>query len=108
MTELDFRTSRLFRVLGNPLRYKILLHLAESPKSPSELTRLCRRSRPATSRDLHLLHWAGLVQYRTAGHGLLYFLKTEDAIALLHHGRAFIHRHDLPVPPAREAPAMTA
>lgn len=108
MTELDFRTARLFRVLGNPLRYKLLRELAAVPRSPSELARLCHRSRPAVSRDLHLLHWAGLVDYRTHGPGVLYRLKQEEVLALFLYGRDLIVRHGLPVPPLQEAPAMTA
>jgi DNA-binding transcriptional ArsR family regulator len=108
MTELDFRTARLFKVLGNPLRYKLLLELAREPRTPSELARLTRRCRPAVSRDLHLLHWAGIVHYRTCGHHVFYAVKHPEILRLLDTGRGFIHRFELPVPPASEAPPVPA
>lgn len=108
MTEEHFRTVRLFKVLGNPLRYKILCELLDGPHPPSHLARAVRRPRPAVSRALGLLHWAGLVHTRTVGHHVIYRVRRPEIAALLDDGRSFIRRFELPIPPQSEAPEMGA
>lgn len=108
MKEEDFRTARLFKVLGNPLRFKLLQELVRAPGTPSELARLAHRPRPDVSRALQLLQWAGCVEYRTRGHFVVYRLRRPEVAALLHHGRLFIRENEVPMLSRPEAPDLTA
>lgn len=96
MTEKAFRSARLFKVIGSPLRYKILVQLHQGPKTPGELAARCRRPLPAVSRALTQLGWAGLVSYKTVGRAPVYELKQTELVHLLDHGEFFVHRFELP------------
>jgi predicted transcriptional regulator len=96
MTENAFRTARLHKILGNPLRYRILCELIENPRTPSELARLTHRPIDAVSRNLTLLSLAGLVTYQTHGHCVVYSVKFEDLAAVLALAEAFTRAHNLP------------
>jgi DNA-binding transcriptional ArsR family regulator len=99
MTENTFRTIRLFKLVGNHLRFKILAELHLSPRSPGELALRTGRPLPAVSRALTLLNMAGLVSFHSSGHGVRYHLKHVEIAALLRHGELFIRRFELPAPP---------
>ena len=99
MTEASFRACRLYKVLGNPLRYKILQDLAGSPMTPTNLALRTHRSLSAVSRSLSLLHWPGLVWYQTCGHHIVYGLRHDDLAGFLADGEEFAERHHLQVPP---------
>ena len=100
MTERAFRTARLFKVLGNPLRYKILTALLDSPLTPSQLSHRTARRICDVSKALVLLHWAGLVCYRTVGHHVLYRVRHAEIAALLARGEALVDRCDALAGPA--------
>ncbi len=92
MKEAEFRTVRLHKTLGNPLRQKILRALAASPARPHELARRAKRPLPAVSRALGILAASDLVSYRTEGHGVLYFLKHVEILPLLRFAETFVRR----------------
>jgi DNA-binding transcriptional ArsR family regulator len=96
MTENEFRTARLLKVLANPLRYKILKALLVSSRSPSELAELACRPLPAVSRALTLLNLSDLVSYRSQGYGVRYFLKHDDVACVFRSAESFVRRRDGP------------
>jgi DNA-binding transcriptional ArsR family regulator len=105
MREDAFRSCRLFKALGNPLRYKILTELALSPRTPTELARLTSRPLPAVSRALSILHNAGLVHYKTQGHRVIYSIRQRDAADILLHGEAYVRNHGIEAhPPVETVP----
>jgi DNA-binding transcriptional ArsR family regulator len=99
MIEEQFRAVRLHKLLGNPLRVKILRALHEAPRTPTRLARLANRPLPAISRALGLLHANGLVGYRTVGSCILYHLRHPEVLAVLELAEAFVRRFNLPAPP---------
>ncbi len=72
------RTQRLpddvLDALGNPERRRLLVLLADGPKSVGELAATFTISRPAISRHLKVLETARLVQHRSVGTRNLYAL----------------------------------
>jgi len=92
MTEERFRAIRLFKILGNPLRSKILRELHQMPRTPTRLAQLVARPLPAVSRALGILHATGLVCYRTIGASVLYRLKSPEIIALLDLGETYVRQ----------------
>lgn len=105
MTETSFRTARLFKVLGNPLRYRILIELFRAPRTPGHLARLVHRPLPAVSRALTILHGVDLVAYRTVGPAPVYFPKHDEFLPYVLEGEGLVRRFALPEPTAPVAPA---
>lgn len=103
MIEEAFRATRLHKVLGNPLRTRILRALHEAPRTPTRLARLANRPLPAVSRALGILHADGLVDYRTVGTCVLYRLRHPEILALLDLAESFVRRFNLPEPPSQQA-----
>jgi DNA-binding transcriptional ArsR family regulator len=103
MIEERFRAIRLHKLLGNPLRVKILRALHEAPRTPTRLARLANRPLPAVSRALGILHADGLIDYRTVGPCVLYRLRHPEVLALLDLAEALILRFNLPGPPSQQA-----
>ena len=99
MIEERFRAIRLHKILGNPLRGKILRELHACPRTPTRLARLVNRPLPAISRALGILHVDGLIGYRSIGKYVLYHLRHPEVIALLELAEAFVRRFNLPTPP---------
>ena len=96
MTENAFRTARLLKILGNPLRYKIIAALRGGPLCSSEIAVHARRPLHAVSRALTHLGLAGLVCYRTAGRSVVYSLKHDDIRSVLDRVESFVRAHELP------------
>jgi DNA-binding transcriptional ArsR family regulator len=90
MKETDFRICRIFRALGNPLRYRILFRLAASPATPKTLAiELCR---PLTTVSNHLaiLRSLGLVRYQPHAPTCLYAHKYGALQELLGAGASIL------------------
>jgi DNA-binding transcriptional ArsR family regulator len=107
------RNGQGIELLADPTRRAIVallaLHVATMGMSASRIAKAIDRSRPATSRQLRLLHEAGLVRVRKDfidGRKVLYFLETRKLgqitawLAGTEVGRAF------PLPPAPEVPDL--
>lgn len=92
MTETAYRTARLFKILGNPLRYRILMALYRSPSTPAELSRIVCRPVYAVSRALGVLRLTDLVSYRTVGPAPRYFPKQEQLLTYILAGENFVQR----------------
>lgn len=105
MTETSFRSARLHKILGNPLRYRILLELFAGPRTPGQLASRVNRALDAVSRSLTILQLADLVSYRTVGRAPVYYPKHEELYAYLLGGEEFVRRFELPADPDRELPA---
>jgi DNA-binding transcriptional ArsR family regulator len=83
MLEDPYRSTRVLKALGNPLRYRILCRLAEGPATPSELSLELRRPLFVISRNLAVLRHLDLVWYHAHPPHLLYEAKYEAVRPLL-------------------------
>jgi DNA-binding transcriptional ArsR family regulator len=68
----DFDAEAALRALADPRRRQLLELAWDRERSPSELARSCRLSRPATSQHLRMLREAGLVTVRLEGNRRFY------------------------------------
>jgi len=66
--------ARRFRVLGEPMRIKLLDHLRERPATVGELQTATSSSQQNVSKHLGVLHDAGLLRRRKDGNFVLYEL----------------------------------
>jgi DNA-binding transcriptional ArsR family regulator len=71
-----------FRVIGEPLRIKLLDRLRAGEASVGELTDALGASQQNVSRHLNVLHAAGLVQRRKRGTRVLYAIGDRSVFAL--------------------------
>lgn len=78
---LDLIAAR-FRLLGEPLRLKLLAALAAGERSVGELVTLTGASQPNVSKHLGALSAGGLVQRRKAGTTIYYSLADKSVLAL--------------------------
>jgi DNA-binding transcriptional ArsR family regulator len=77
--ELYYRSSRIFRVLGNPTAYQIVRLLGTGSKSPTEIAQSLQLSVPTISESLRNLRQLDLVRYENHRAGKLYAVK-DDAL----------------------------
>ena len=76
MEEGRYRESRLCRLLGNPVLYRITVLLAEhGPLTPSKLAKITGRSIQTVSTHLAKLRVADVVRYETEWKHVSYRLK---------------------------------
>ena len=76
MDETKYRSSRLCRLLGNPVILEIVLMLDEGgPLTPSRIAKFAGRSVQTVSRHLAKLRSASVVRNDSAGREVLYRLK---------------------------------
>jgi DNA-binding transcriptional ArsR family regulator len=74
--EINYRQSRLCRLLGNPVAFTVVSLLADSKEmSTGEIARAIGRSVPRISNILGALRLAELVRYETEGRHARYRLK---------------------------------
>jgi len=79
MDEVEYRESRLCRLLGNPVVYQLVVLLDHGgPTTPSQLAKLAGRSVQTVSGHLAKLRAADIVRYDSVGKEVRYWLK--------HHG----------------------
>jgi DNA-binding transcriptional ArsR family regulator len=75
MRETEFRAAVLLENLGEPIRFQILRHLEDSPKTVTDLARLTKRQRATVCHHLATLRHLHLVRYRNRGRFTFYELK---------------------------------
>jgi DNA-binding transcriptional ArsR family regulator len=76
MDETKYRSSRLCRLLGNPVVFQIVLLLDQAgAATPSRLAKYSGRSVQTVSGHLAKLRSADVVRYSTAGRQVRYWLK---------------------------------
>jgi DNA-binding transcriptional ArsR family regulator len=74
--------SARFRVLGEPLRLRLLQALQDGEKTVSELVRIVHASQPNVSKHLRLMQEAGVVGRRPEGNLVHYFIADPTVISL--------------------------
>ncbi len=75
MNELAYRSSRILRALGNPLRYRILAALARFPATPGQLALQLNRPLFVISHHLALLRALDLVWFHPVDRAPVYSVK---------------------------------
>ncbi len=83
------RAAKLARLLGNPVRLRILLALREGPKCVTELMRETGRTQANVSQHLMVLRAAGIVAFEREGMRSVYRLRSQRMEALLDKLLAF-------------------
>jgi DNA-binding transcriptional ArsR family regulator len=85
-TPLDPRALELvaarFRLLGDPMRLRILQALRSSPRSVGELTNLVDSTQPNVSKHLKIMQDAGVLERRPRGNFALYAIADATVFAL--------------------------
>jgi len=71
-----------FRVIGDPMRIKLLDQLREGEASVGELTAVLGATQQNVSRHLGVLHAAGIVSRRKDGTRVLYAIADDTVFAL--------------------------
>lgn len=78
---VDLLASR-FRVLGEPLRIRILQELQDGEKNVSELVEAVGSTQPNVSKHLRILQEAGMVDRRQEGNQVYCFIADPSVFAL--------------------------
>jgi DNA-binding transcriptional ArsR family regulator len=90
MNETDYRASRIFRALGNPLRYRLLLRLSMAPATPGALAAEFFRPLCTISRHLTILCDLDIVRFTPQSPTHLYSVKYDRLANLLAEGERFV------------------
>jgi len=75
MNETQFRAAVLLENLGEPIRFQIISHLQNGPRTVSELCRLTKRHPATVCQHLAVLRHLNAVRYRNCGRFTFYELK---------------------------------
>lgn len=82
-----------FRVLGEPMRLRILDELREGPKAVSAIAVELGTSQQNVSKHLGLLHGAGIVSRERVGNTIVYEIADQTVFDLCAHVCGGIERH---------------
>jgi DNA-binding transcriptional ArsR family regulator len=74
--------AQRFRVIGEPMRIKLLDHLREGPATVNELRDAVGASQQNVSKHLGVLHQAGIVSRSKEGTAVRYAIADETVFAL--------------------------
>ena len=74
--------AQRFRVIGEPMRIRLLERLRGGPRSVGELVEATGASQQNVSKHLGVLHQAGIVSRRKAGNQVLYAIADETVFSL--------------------------
>jgi DNA-binding transcriptional ArsR family regulator len=74
--------AQRFRVIGEPMRIRLLDHLREGESSVQELTDALGASQQNVSKHLGVLHGAGILTRRKDGNRVLYGIADASVFAL--------------------------
>lgn len=80
---LMVRVAERLRVLGQPVRLRLIELLTEGPSTPHELSDALGLSQQNVSKHLLSLHRAGVVSRRPDGGSVFYALTDPSAVAIL-------------------------
>lgn len=78
--------ARMFQILADPTRAKLLFALAQEELCVCDLATIVGRSRPAVSHQLRLLRDLRLVKYRRQGRMAYYYLADDHVRHLVEDG----------------------
>lgn len=82
-----------FRVMGEPMRIKLLDHMLEGPATVRELTDAAGSTQPNVSKHLGVLHAAGIVSREKDGNFVRYSIADESVFALCETVCGGLQRH---------------
>jgi len=80
--ELIDLVAERFRVLGDPIRIRLLQELEPGEKNVSSLVTAVGSTQPNVSRHLRILQEAGIVGRRHEGNNVYYFLADREVFGL--------------------------
>jgi DNA-binding transcriptional ArsR family regulator len=90
--ELYYRSSRIFKVLGNPTAYQIIRALVKGKKKPSDIAQVLKLSLPTISVALRHLRQLDLVRYENLKEGKIYFIKDETIVSVMDRVELLVKR----------------
>jgi DNA-binding transcriptional ArsR family regulator len=74
--------ARRFRVIGEPMRIKLLDQLRDGERSVGDLVEVLGATQQNVSKHLGVLHQAGIVSRRKDGNRVIYAIADESVFAL--------------------------
>jgi DNA-binding transcriptional ArsR family regulator len=83
VAELLVRVAERLRVLGQPVRLRLIEQLTAGPSTPQELSEIIGTSQQNVSKHLLVLYRAGVVSRRPEGSNVYYSLADSSARAVL-------------------------
>ena len=83
MKEIEYRAAMLLESLGEPVRFQILRHLENGPKTVSDLAHLTHRQVTTVCHHLAVLRTLHIVRYRNRGRFTWYELKVREVGEIL-------------------------
>lgn len=93
--------AKYFRVLGDPIRLRILGLVAGEERSVGELAGLLGESQPKVSNHLACLRWCGFVTTRREHRTVYYRVADERVDAVIALGRALLYDNEVHVAACR-------
>jgi DNA-binding transcriptional ArsR family regulator len=91
--QLDLASARLFRVLGDPTRLRILALLLEEPRTVRELIDHLGCSRSRVSNHLACLRWCGFAEADRSGRTAIYSIRDPRVAAVIAAARQMATDH---------------
>jgi DNA-binding transcriptional ArsR family regulator len=84
------RIAGLFKMLGEPMRLRILQAVCHAPRTVGEIVDVAGSTQPNVSKHLALLAAAGILRRERNGQSVRYGVKNELALELCHLVRAHL------------------
>ncbi len=94
MDEKDYRLVKIFKALGNGIRFNILLELLNSSSYVQNLAEKFERSASSISSHLRVLRNLDLVQFKTEGNRVRYTTKRTQIIEKIMELRSEVRREE--------------
>jgi DNA-binding transcriptional ArsR family regulator len=91
--QLDLASARLFRVLGDPTRLRILELLLDGPRTVRELIDHLGSSRSRVSNHLACLRWCGFAEADRSGRTLVYSIRDRRVAGVIAAAREMATDH---------------
>ena len=92
MEEVSYRAARLLRVVGHPLRYRIVELLSHQHLTSLQIARALKRKQPTVSNSLSTLKKIDVVSYKRIDERLVYWLKVPEVTALIEWARKCVRK----------------
>jgi DNA-binding transcriptional ArsR family regulator len=73
----ELNPALIFKALGDNTRYAIISHIAQTPSTAAELSKILKVSKPTISHHVHLLREAGLLHEESLARSIQLSLKRE-------------------------------
>ncbi len=99
--------ARLFKVLGNESRLRLMLLLEESPRTVSALTEVTDLSQPLVSQHLRTLRQTGLVTSSRLGKTVVYQVADHHVTHVISDALAHVEETAIPIRDAANTPERT-